>query len=79
MEVFSTDASLNLVDSAVSDTITNSKSKECGPLQLHDVNPTTSCTEGKVSGAKFLQHVFAPRVKLGPAFGFQGCTWLLGV
>ena len=27
------------VNSAVSDIITNSKSKECGPLRLHDVNP----------------------------------------
>lgn len=31
--------------SALSEVITNSKSKECGPLQLYDVNPAISCCE----------------------------------
>ena len=31
--------------SALSEVITNSKSKECGPLQLSDVNPAISCCE----------------------------------
>jgi len=46
IETFSTDPSLSFLNSAVSNTITNSKSKECGPLQLHDLNPSTSCTKG---------------------------------
>ncbi len=33
--------------SSLSDVITNSKSKECGPLQLHDVNPNISCCESE--------------------------------
>lgn len=33
--------------SALSEVITNSKSKECGPLQLHDVNPNISCCESE--------------------------------
>ena len=34
------------MNSTVSDIITNSKSKECGPLRLHDVNPACSCIRG---------------------------------
>ena len=33
--------------SALSEVITNSKSKECGPLQLYDVNPAISCCESE--------------------------------
>ena len=36
----------NFINSTVSEIITNSKSKECGPLRLHDVNPACSCTRG---------------------------------
>ena len=34
--------------SVMSDTITNSKSKECGPLRLYDINPSISCCKGGV-------------------------------
>ncbi len=42
-------ASQNLVfkSSGLSEVITNSKSKECGPLQLHDVNPNISCCKSE--------------------------------
>ena len=36
----------DFINSTVSEIITNSKSKECGPLRLHDVNPTCSCIRG---------------------------------
>lgn len=44
IELFSVD-DFRFITSAFSDVITNSKSKECGPLQLHDVNPAISCCE----------------------------------
>ena len=37
---------VDFINSAVSEIITNSKSKECGPLRLHDVNPACSCIRG---------------------------------
>ena len=42
-------ASQNLLfrSSALSQVVTNSKSKECGPLQLHDVNPNLSCCQSE--------------------------------
>ena len=46
MELFSPDK-LTFKTSALSDVITNSKSKECGPLQLHDINPAISCVESQ--------------------------------
>ncbi|TRY80748.1 hypothetical protein TCAL_09939 [Tigriopus californicus] len=44
IELFSVD-DFQFITSAFSEVITNSKSKECGPLQLHDVNPAISCCE----------------------------------
>ena len=40
------DTGEHFINSAVSEIITNSKSKECGPLRLHDVNPACSCIRG---------------------------------
>jgi len=57
IETFSTDPSLSFLNSAVSNTITNSKSKECGPLQLHDLNPSTSCTKGNFVEYNIIQNV----------------------
>ena len=34
--------------SVMSESITNSKSKDCGPIKLYDINPTVSCCEGGV-------------------------------
>ena len=45
VEIF--DANLEFQKSATSQIITNSKSKECGPLSLHDVNPVVSCVESQ--------------------------------
>ena len=44
-EVFGCD--LQFQKSATSQIITNSKSKECGPLSLHDVNPAASCVQSR--------------------------------
>ncbi len=46
VELFSCDPEPSFVKSCQSEIITNSKSKECGPLQLHDINPAASCTKG---------------------------------
>lgn len=46
-EVFECNASLAFQTSDFSNIITNSKSKECGPIQLSDINPDSSCTNGK--------------------------------
>eukprot|EP00095_Tigriopus_kingsejongensis_P011831 maker-scaffold412_size179788-snap-gene-0.19 protein:Tk11831 transcript:maker-scaffold412_size179788-snap-gene-0.19-mRNA-1 annotation:"reverse transcriptase-like protein" len=45
IELFSVEDGFPFITSASSDIITNSKSKECGPLQLHDINPAISCCE----------------------------------
>ena len=44
--IISKNTEKHFVNSAVSEIITNSKSKECGPLRLHDVNPACSCIRG---------------------------------
>ena len=45
VEIFGCD--LDFQKSATSQIITNSKSKECGPLSLHDVNPVVSCVQSR--------------------------------
>ena len=45
VEIFGCD--LDFLKSATSQIITNSKSKECGPLSLHDVNPVVSCVQSR--------------------------------
>jgi len=42
-EVFDCDPGMSFQKSALSQIIMNSKSKECGPLRLHDLNPAASC------------------------------------
>ena len=38
---------LHFITSALSDVITNSKSREVGPFQLHDINPSVVCANSK--------------------------------
>lgn len=40
------DESGKFLTSCVSLIVRNSKSKECGPLQLHDINPSSACCRG---------------------------------
>ena len=42
-----TPQNLQFCTSALSDVVTNSKSKECGPLQLHDINPNITCSQSE--------------------------------
>lgn len=42
-EMFGCDHGMTFQKSTLSQIIMNSKSKECGPLRLHDVNPAASC------------------------------------
>jgi len=46
-EIFGCDPTMAFQKSSLSQIIINSKSKECGPLQLHDVNPVASCHQSK--------------------------------
>ena len=43
VEQFSGDSNMSFMRSALTQIIMNSKSKECGPLRLYDVNPAASC------------------------------------
>jgi hypothetical protein len=62
------------ITSNYSEVITSSKSKECGPLQLHDVNPTMVCcfSESKIFLLAFFKLVADARaifVLFDPAKG----------
>ena len=46
-EIFGCDPGMTFQKSTLSQIIMNSKSKECGPLRLHDVNPAASCHQSR--------------------------------
>lgn len=46
-EIFTGDSKMSFSQSTFSPIITNSKSKECGPLRLHDVTPAASCHQSR--------------------------------
>jgi hypothetical protein len=46
-EIIGCDPAMTFIKSTLSQIVMNSKSKECGPLRLHDVNPAASCHQSK--------------------------------